>query len=308
MWLAECLQKNLSVSIILVTASFLLSNCEKEEQNNIQDDSITGEIQKIETAYVEGAIKIENIDDGSLKIETRANPEFMAKIEKELESSYSKQTTYLKATSQLGVFKVGTCGSYKTLDILMDTEDGGYRNSHIGGYVGDSYVDPTDNNVHLLFCVVGVMPACGTGGNNFALQLGNSFNTTNVLQIQRYFDCEDNKCKSQAYYNNARIYEMGDSRFYSNITLTWIYTEAASGNNLGFNYGMLGSLTGYNDNFIYTDDEDNGNANVLKIRSNISGTWKIENYNRVYHSAILDRIIEETVNTRMYFHLITTHE
>lgn len=60
------------------------------------------------------------------------------------------RTLYSTTCNVVGVFKVGTCGVYKELEVNIDAEDT-HQQSPTENSVGDSYVDG-NGNVRLKFC------------------------------------------------------------------------------------------------------------------------------------------------------------
>lgn len=80
-------------TIYLLTTLFFLFSCEKEDDINSSDDTntLTEEIQKVETSYKEGDVKLENVNDQDYeKVETSASISLINRIKSELEESYSK--------------------------------------------------------------------------------------------------------------------------------------------------------------------------------------------------------------------------
>jgi len=81
----------------------------------------------------------------------------------------------------------------------------------------------------------------------------------------RYMDNEDNNNHNQTYYNGQLISGLfGLCHFSSNTRLHFYYykkqSSATSFPYLGMSYGTLGRY-GSNQGWIYSDDEDNSNAN-----------------------------------------------
>ena len=79
---------------------------------------------------------------------------YIAEIMGRLEVAKEKvmRTAYSAASPRVGVFKVGSCGNYKYLAIVIDCENGRSK-TRVEGNVGDSFVDGNDN-MHLEFCLV----------------------------------------------------------------------------------------------------------------------------------------------------------
>ena len=76
---------------------------------------------------------------------------YIAEIMGRLEVAKEKvmRTAYSAASPRVGVFKVGSCGNYKYLAIVIDCENGRSK-TRVEGNVGDSFVDGNDN-MHLEF-------------------------------------------------------------------------------------------------------------------------------------------------------------
>jgi hypothetical protein len=205
------MKKNTIKKIVLFTLiASLLCSCEQAELIETETiDDITSEIEKIETIYQEGDIKIEN-DNSEEKTETLASSELMQKIRTDLEQNYSKTTTYSKSAAlYLGGYGVfmgngGTCGSYKILDIYMDCEDSSPKTYELG-YTGASKI--VGNNVLLKFCVVG---GGSFSGNKFnedfgVLNLGHNRLVYKGSSVTRHFDNEDRRNKNYVRYNGTKI-------------------------------------------------------------------------------------------------------
>jgi hypothetical protein len=275
------MKKNTIKKIVLFTLiAGLLYSCEQAELIETETiDDITSEIEKIETIYQEGDIKIEN-DTSKEKVETLANSELMKEIHGDLENSFSKTTTSAKAARlYLGGYGVfmgsgGNCGSYRKLDVYMDCEDSNPDTSKTG-YTGAS--GTIGNNVLLRFCVVGG----GTfSGNKFnedfgVLNLGYNRLVYKGSSVTRHFDNEDRRNRNYVRLNGINVRgALGDRRLGGghtilgerNTRLTFHifyksrYGGGSSFPNLGFSYGLLGSF-GSNRGNIYFDDEDRKNAN-----------------------------------------------
>lgn len=146
----------------------------------------------------------------------------------------------------------------------MDCEDRRPASKQ-SGWVGSSSVN-SNKNVFLKFCVVSNAYFEHTNKDFAVLSL-----TTNlpwgVSRIARYFDNEDNnntnhyhtKYDGQPYKDWFGYCWIGDR----NTRLSFYYYPQSSYRpfpSLGISYGVLGRF-GSNQGYIYSDDEDNNNAN-----------------------------------------------
>jgi hypothetical protein len=272
---------NLKKVVLFTLLAGLLYSCEQTELIETETiDDITSEIEKMETIYQKGDIKIEN-DTSKEKVETIASSDLMKEIHGNLEKSYSKTTTYSKSSALYiggyGVFmgNGGTCGSLKTLDVFMDCEDSRPATSAYG-YTGASRL--VGRNVLLRFCVVGG----GTfSGDNYTksygvLNLGYNRITMNGSSVTRHFDNEDSRNTNYVRLNGSNISgALGDTNLggghtilgEKNTRLTFHIFYSRNGTGafpyLGFSYGLLGNFGYGNSNTgnIYLDDEDRRNAN-----------------------------------------------
>lgn len=257
-----------TLKTFLVIASLFLLSCEKD-RNNLNDNTLSSEINKVETKYQEGATKLETIaTPGFAKIETTASNVYKAKIRKELETSYSKQTTYLKSIDNLvGVIRDGSsCGSYQELDVQMDSEDSNCQSGGTG-YIGGCTIDP-GGNIILRFCIVGAYNFVRTSSDFAVLDLGGNV-PSDANGVTRYFDNEDSNNMNYARVDGTSFSgQYGGCNFGANTTLAFYFYPAninAPGSFpwLGVsNYIVLGRF-GFSRGTIYSDDEDTGNANWL---------------------------------------------
>ncbi|MCX7985324.1 MAG: hypothetical protein N2662_00095 [Bacteroidales bacterium] len=282
--------------------TFFLTYCTKQEEQNI-----TKEIEKIETAYKEGDTKIETfLQPGENKIETFASEEVKDQIRRTLEKNNSKKTTYLKAFSRLaGVIANGSCGTFSTIEIFMDCED--TRNSSsTGGWTGSCGL-PGGRNAYLKFCIVDAYYFTHIIGINYAiLHLGGNI-PGGVSAIVRYFDNEDDDNINWAYLDGKEIPKgtwYGQSWFEYNTRMGFLYYPSvnAFGNssfpNLGISYGVFGSI-GANRGYIHTDDEDSRNSNwcFKYVYNKNNGTYTKTDIN---DQTTIDNIIQVGGNTTLY--------
>lgn len=292
---------------ILFLLLVAIGSCKKENSDEYTEGNNTNlstEISKIETSYKEGDIKIENkLQPGDTKIETSASAETKEKIRFELEKSVSKQTTYLKSGSNVvGVIANGSCGQYSTLEIKMDCEDRNF-NSSSSGWIGDCSV-LGDGNVVLKFCMVYNAFFERMFQMDYAVLDMSTRSMPNGLdEITRYFDNED---KNNINYSKINGVLLPLSQFgqtiigTSNTRLGFYYYKSytSGGNfpNLGISYGVLGRFGSYQGS-IYTDDEDDGNANwcMLHQYQPATGTYIDKTTGNI------PNIMDVGSNTRLYF-------
>ena len=294
------ISKKLSLFVIL--SAFIFVNCEQDSEEINQQQTLTQEIEKIETIFKEGDIKIEN-DLSEEKIETLASPELKAKLETELLKSYTKQTTYSKTSALgfVGVFRDGSCGSYEELYVKMDCEDR-RTNSYQGGYTADSgVVDAHHENVVFRFCFV--PNSFNRTTYDFAVLNVSSTVPSGISRITRHFDNEDNRNGNILLRNNVRKYgftKIGSNYFYKNTILSFLYYPRVSRTNtppsLGFPYGVLGRF-GNAQGYIRSDDEDSKNANWCKILKYNDATNR---YNQETSSGNITNIMDVGSNTKLY--------
>lgn len=283
--------------LFTMLAIFSLISCQEQELDIQEPVSITDELEKVETIFKDGDIKIEN-DLSEEKIETIASPELSAKLERELMKSYTKQKTSLKTSAfgYVGVLKDGTCGGYEELTLFMDCEDRRPASKE-HGWIGDSDVD-RNKNVTLKFCFV---PNSFKRTNyDFAVLNVTSTVPYGVSSITRHFDNEDGGNANKLFKNNIDLrkhsyfYQIGGNYFYKNTILSFLYYPRVNRSNppssLGFPYGVLGQF-GDSRGYIITDDEDRGNVNWCNLsnkrtKSNIPNIMDIGRNTKLYISRI----------------------
>jgi hypothetical protein len=278
------------LKIALAITAFFLYSCEKEQFDSNQS-SITNDINKVETIYQEGDIKIE----------TSASESDKEKLRQELEKSFTKQTTYLKSAGNLvGVIRSGgSCGSNQELYWHMDCEDSGNQSSK-SGWIGDCDVN-SSGNVIFNFCVVN---GAFFQRTNVSYAVLNLYGTANwpygVSRIWGYMDNENNNNKnsdSKTSVHQAGI--KGDCALWDNTLLgLYYYPQQSSATpfpNLNISYGVFGQF-GSNKGNIYSDDEDGGDSFVTIWDFNYSTGTLGSAYN-----TYLPIIAEVGANTRIYF-------
>jgi hypothetical protein len=297
--------KNFTFKAICFFAITLALNSCQEEGLDIQEPaSITDELEKIETLFNEGDVKIENDISGE-KIETDATFTLREKIEEELLESFTKQKTFSKAQSNnlVGVFSSNwSCGFYERLSIHMDCEDrrpGSYSTGSVtnsGVYRGD---------VVLVFCPV----PNNFVKTNFDYAVLNLTSTVpnSTYRVDRLFDNEDSGNKNRSYLGGRRAYGWRGYTSLSgrNLQLSWImYPKISTPQNLpsltyGRTYGVLGKF-GSDRQIIHSDDEDRRNANRCDVyRYNSSGSRALLPIG-TERTSVLRNILDEGRNTNLY--------
>ncbi len=285
------------IKIAMAFSLVFLLSCEKDG-NDPTNNSLSNEIKKIETTYKEGAIKLENkITSGIQKVETTADEKYRESIRRELEKSFSKQTTYLKSGSGwVGVLKNGSCGSYQELNIFMDCEDGNWNTSG-SGWIGNNSID-TNGNVNLVFCVVSQYNFTRCHFDYAVLDISGNPLPSGVNGFTRYIDNEDSNNKNKVTLNGTTISgAYGNNYFNANTTLAFqfypnngtIETDCFQ-YGLGYagiylhDFGLLAKPQSYtypsnilNYGSITSDDEDSGNANYLTQIINVPNTTCVTN-------------------------------
>ncbi len=280
--------------LIALAALVIGSSC----SDNNYLSGIEDELANLDNEYAISSLAEE--DDDSEKIETLADE---ASIQQAMDeyvqtlmnnSATAKQrvmrTAYRAVGTIVGVFKVGSCGSFKELSLLIDAEDRRDA-SRIEGEVGDSYIG-SSGNVHLKFCLVSANRYYPGGvflidHINYTLvlpELEGSINPTYRYMdvIVRYHDTEDKnpsnaiKCDYPEYPTLESI-SHGYTQIGNNAALAWgfpvlderapiiKYTSAPGYIGPGGNikYGVLTSTVAAS-GYIHIDDEDKNNKNWIK--------------------------------------------
>lgn len=246
------------ISVILVFISFL--SCEKV-QFGFENNSLSDEIEMIESRYKEGDIKIETLwEPGCEKFEKVASFSLKEKLRKQLEESYSKQTTYLKSNGNtVGVIKSGSCGSYKVLSIFMDCEDKRNKSSY-SGWTGDSRLD-SHGNITLDFCIVESVYFEATNVNYAVLDFSNTALPDGVSRIINWMNNENSGNINSIKLGVVSIRDQWNGKTHAaeNTHLGYYYYPKVSNYtpfpSLGINYGVFGNF-GANKGSIFVDNED----------------------------------------------------
>lgn len=220
------------------------------------------------------------------------------------------RTAYTGTTDVVGVFKVGSCGTYKELELNLDAEDTRQK-SKIEGYVGDTYVD-SNGNVRFKFCLTEATQYYP--GGVFLVDHINYSQFGGTLDVLvRYHDCDDKHTKNKIMYSTHPKYQKiedlsGHTVVNSNAALAWAYPHyplnqwgyiPGIGPRNSIKYGVLAYAPAYEDlGMIYVDDEDSSNKNWLK-------RYKGYTFDRILSGAPGHYGINATDNTRYYVLLST---
>jgi hypothetical protein len=315
------------IKLLIITTIVVFLSCENSDKNLLENsNSLTESVSdledsysKIETEYVEGDIKEETLfSEGDFKNETLADQETLELITAKLNENFSKQVVYNKTSNleTVGVFKNGTCGSYKELEVFMDSEDSRNASNKVG-FTGSSSID-NRGNVTLSFCIVDNNPFIYIGPtspfSNITAPVSYAVLNINAsggsYTLNRHFDNEDGGNINKTTYDGSTINALGSNSFGRNTLLSFKAYGPTDGQpfnpflgypifpNIGVSYAVLGDVysnRNYSTNFGYisSDDEDSSNANYCdRILSNGSTT-------RV--SGSVSNLLIADRNTTMYF-------
>lgn len=219
------------------------------------------------------------LNEDSAKIETRASEDTIQAImdayvtEMMNREAVAKEKVMRAAYSQnnvVAVFKVGSCGSYKELEIFVDCEDRKGK-SNTNGNVGDTYVDRNEN-VHLKFCIVEANRYYPGGVLLIDRPASCPYNLANI--VVRGHDTEDSNQKNitsgthSDYNDNVKISKWL-TQVGKNVNLAWGFPTGDPlyypvGPVSGIKYGLLSAL-GASTGTILFDDEDSNNKNFLQL-------------------------------------------
>ena len=266
------MKKNILSAIQIFFLTGIFYSCQKE---NVTHNDYKQETDKIETSIASGVTKNESYLTHFPKQETVASKELTGKITNALISSYSKTNAITAANNEIfGVFKDGSCGTYRELDIKMDCEDNNQA-SMKKGYTGSTVVDNL-GDIYYKFCLVNDrknFPNISTG--NYAVLSLDRRQSTNGTDISfdRYFDNEDHDNGNSVFVNGEQQTLPYDSfpgvNISKNSTLSFLLMLKNSSGPAkppvlaGVpSYGVIGSF-GEKKGYIYSDDEDYRNANAF---------------------------------------------
>ena len=259
----------ISLKTATVIAMLFLYSCTKDLKD-INENSLTSQISKVETIYKEGDIKIETIGDGTNSaIEYSADAETKNRILKEIQGNFSKKQTYLKSGSNpVGVIQSGWCSSDKHLEVYMDCEDGGNNSSITGNWTGANIVVSGGGNIYYNFCIVDGLSLDRTNFDYAVLDVSGNIPSV-AIPVVRLFDNEDYRNKNYFKKNDVAFSgPLGACDFGKNIYLAFQFFPALANSqytlpDFGVGaYGVFGSF-GSEQRTVYSDDENDGNANDL---------------------------------------------
>lgn len=266
---------------ILVVACGAMFFCSCGETSSLQSgvdlEELTQQYELIEAAVEEVgkegddiSPKVETQEDASV-IETSAR-EYVTELMNRIAIAKEKvmRSGYSTTAGVVGVFKVGSCGSYKELIIHMDCEDN-RDGSYVSGDVGDTSVD-SNGNVDFRFCLT-ESNRFYPGGVLLVDQVDGSTVNSYWIFVRRH-DTEDSKGSNSVYGNHAQ--------YNSDVAISNGFTKLSRDNAImawgfptsnsyypyppygfgpsGINYGLL--LVDFaSTGIIYCDDEDSKNGN-----------------------------------------------
>ena len=310
------MRKHLLITFLGALACYSCSNSYELLENDL-------ELAKVSADYELTTRAIDEEND-TVKIETVADEQAIQVLKDEYEQelmnrqSTAKEkvmrTAYAATADVVGVFKVGSCGTYKELTLYIDAEDT-RQNSKTDGNVGDSFVDG-NGNIHFKFCL--------TEANRYYpggvflvshINYSQSNNATMTVMV-RYHDCDDknpdNKVidSTDPYYNHIQRLQ-GYTVVNDNAALAWAFPAVPwpqwslmppMGPKNYIKYGLLsGGPRAINGN-IYIDDEDSNNKNWLKRYKGYNFDMDMTTTSHPEHG------IDANQNTRYYVMLNTEKE
>lgn len=219
------------------------------------------------------------VGDDGLKCETFGSKDsikmlkdnYVAEVKERLEVAKERvmRTAYSATSPRVGVFRVGSCGSYKSLSIEIDCENKKSK-TRVEGNVGACFVDG-NKNMRLEFCLV-------EAGNRYpggVFLVENAPAAVESFTVVRYHDTEDGGHQSMwsddPYYADGDVSRItGLSKLDSNATLAWnfdrnmnLWGDIPIGP-IGIEYGVLSLSTMASGN-LYFDDEDRKNKNWAQL-------------------------------------------
>jgi hypothetical protein len=261
--------------------SVLFANCTREVVPS-ESDSVSQDIQKIETQYIDGQEKTET--GISTEPESFATNETLNEVRTRIQA-YQRQfeSRYKVARNLSEGFPVGVipaidacpAGTEK-IRFFMDNQDGG--SSTKSGWTGAWTIDQNGNSWHTLCVVYGGafrFMTFNTATEYLLVRLGNNKSIYMEPRVWNvYIDNEDK--------NNKNVLAEGDfSPNFINGNGTHLQFWAISGKNtpgqnqdtqfpdMGFSYGVFGTFSSPvvggagGAGILKTDDENNNNANQL---------------------------------------------
>lgn len=289
--------KQLSQAAVLAICLSALGACSDSIDSTVPKETATSllskEIEKIEFAYTEGAVKIEEPVENP--VVTKASPDFMRNLQEKIDKYYQGFDPRYRVAADYGGYSVGVvpatdnCGTEERIRYFMDNEDGG--GSTASGWTGAWTMDGT-NTWHTvcrvdgqLFKMLHLTPSTANGGplnrtNYYAvIRLGNLKPTlayyTDPYVMHHDSEDHNNKNISMPGQSGSNTYIARDVNgitlnfwiFYGNNNISDISTYMYDFPNLGFNYGVFGTETNYPviaNGYMHIDDENSDNANYLR--------------------------------------------
>lgn len=277
------MRKQLLFAFLGTLACYSCSNSYDLLENDLELAKVSADYELTTRAISE--------ETDTAKIETIADEQTIQSVMNEYEQelmnrqSVAKErvmrTAYATTTDVVGVFKVGSCGTYKELTLYIDAEDS-RQNSKTTGSVGDSFVD-SNGNIHFKFCLTEANRYYP--GGVFLVDHINYSQFGGTLDILvRYHDCDDK-------HTNNEIRDSGDPKYQSienlggytvvnnNAALAWAFPpyplpQWAPPYGIGpknyINFGLLAGGPQIRKGTIYVDDEDSNNKNWLKLYTGYS--------------------------------------
>lgn len=222
-------------------------------------------MEKIETAYYEGAEKVETGTDYAtiVKLMKQADIQYV---------QFNSRHTSLKDISggyDVGVIPTsrGACPlASEKVQISIDNEDKNTKTSKSGSW-NSSWEVTSGGNTMMYFCKADGRLFSNAPGSFSVLKLGGN-KPQNVKSVtQLFMDCEDNDAATGFVSNpndGAPNYVDGNRNL---MTYWYVFNNTSGGSfpNLGMEYGVLGyPQSEISSSIYYTDDEDGNNKNWMK--------------------------------------------
>lgn len=278
------MKKNLFIALAALTICGSCSNESYLPGSEQELAELNGEYEKMKyhTEKFEGEDDLEKIETSADEATIKASmDEYVTELMNRTATAKEKvmRSTYSATATVVGVFKVGSCGTFKELYVSLDCEDT-KESSFVSGDVGDTFVDGA-GNVNLQFCLVAANRFY-PGGVFLVNHVNYSLSDRDSRHaVVRHHDSDDKNPNNHVsgthpdylYKENLSGYTKIDR----NTTLAWMFPDklAHSGwdyinaNNIGFGptgnikYGVLTSALAAS-GYINVDDEDSGNTNWIK--------------------------------------------
>lgn len=255
----------------LLLAIFLNSCSNSFDQTDFEKDLSTS-LNEVETSYMEIYKKHETIyKNGDNKIETDDS------IRPLFDNQSKASTDVLDNLVGVIMEKGGNCGKYTKIDIYMDCEDDKNNNSS-SGWIGATQQGA---NVNFSICAVPRELFSRSKIGTYALFTLSQFHeipNDPAEYIIRHFSNEKSNNKNNMFINGVEIgkpgyrewvrYNIHQSRqsYFTHIYFT-LFTQKPDGMttfpDIGIPYGVLGTLAGHPNGYVYADDEDEGNNSYL---------------------------------------------